>query len=163
MKITAQAGSEVHEITVTRVDGKLIVTVDGVEHGVDARKLEGDFYSLIVDGKSYEVSVEAEGSSYFVRHGATEQAVTLTVPGRKARDLHAGGDGPARVVSVMPGKIVRVLVGRGDAVQRDQGLVVVEAMKMENEIVAPRDGRVQSIEVQPGTAVEAGETLVVIE
>ena len=63
----------------------------------------------------------------------------------------------------MPGKVVRVLVAAGDAVRADQGLVVVEAMKMENEIRAPRDGRVKSIDVAPGQNVETGSRLVVLE
>jgi len=162
MKFRAEAGDREVEVTVTRIDGQFTVEIDGTRHSVDARKLEGDFYSLIVDGRSYEISVDWNGASYFVRHGASEQVVRLADPGRKAREMRAGGDGPAKVVSVMPGKVVRILVGEGDAVQADQGVAVIEAMKMENEIVAPRDGKVLSIDVQPGSNVEAGVTLLVI-
>jgi biotin carboxyl carrier protein len=63
----------------------------------------------------------------------------------------------------MPGKVVRVLVREGDEVEEGQGLVVVEAMKMENEIPAPRAGRVSAVKARPGLAVEAGATLVVVE
>jgi biotin carboxyl carrier protein len=163
MRIHAQVGHEVVDVTVVRADGRYIVTVAGVERIVDARKLEGDFYSLVMDGQSFEVSVEPDGTSYRVRRGAAEQVVRLAAPAARVRRPHGAGDGPTRVVSVMPGKVVRLLVVEGQHVEDGQGLVVVEAMKMENEIGAPRAGRVTSVAVAPGRAVDAGETLVVIE
>lgn len=164
MKITARVGDRIREVLVERVDGQFLVTVDGQPRRVDVHKLEGDFYSLLVDGRSHEVSVEPNGDSYRVRNGAAEAVVMLTDPSRRGReDLRASGHGPENVVTVMPGKVVRVLVAEGDEVARGQGLVVVEAMKMENEIAAPRPGRVTSLRVEPGRAVEAGATLVVIE
>ena len=72
MKITAEAGSKTFEIEVDRRNGKYVVEVDGKSHLVDAQKLEGDFYTIIRDGKSYEVSVEARNDAYHVRHGAAE-------------------------------------------------------------------------------------------
>ncbi len=163
MKISAQVGDKLAEISVTRDDGLIVVNVDGVEHRVDARKLEGDFYSMLVDGTSYEVSVEGDGDKYLVRHGADEQKVTFTDPGRQARAAAGGGAGPAEILSVMPGKVVRVLVSEGDAVEEGQGLLVVEAMKMENEIEAPKAGKVKSIHVEPGTTVDNDALLLVIE
>jgi biotin carboxyl carrier protein len=163
MKISARAGSSVHEISVERRNGIYVVEVDGVRHDVDSRKLEGDFYTFLVGGRSYEVSVEADGDRYFVRHGAAENVVTLTDPGRAAREAKGGAAGAAEVVSVMPGKVVRVLVHEGEAVEEGQGLVVVEAMKMENEITAPKAGKVSAIKIQPGLAVEAGATLITID
>lgn len=161
MKFRAEAGDREVEVNVTRTDGHFTVEIDGTPHAVDARKLEGDFYSLIVDGRSYEISVDWNGTSYFVRHGASEQVVRLADPGRKAREMRAG-EGPAKVVSVMPGKVVRLLVSEGDAVEANQGVAVIEAMKMENEIAAPKQGKVLSIDVQPGSNVDAGVTLLVI-
>jgi len=163
MKIRALAGDRELDVTIERSDGSYAVTVDGHRHHVDARKLEGDFYSFIVDGRSYEISVACEGDSYSVRHGAAEQVIALADPSRRARGMKPGADGPASVLSVMTGKVVRVLVAEGDEVLAEQGLIVVEAMKMENEIGSPRAGRVQSIHIEPGRTVEAGETLVVIE
>jgi biotin carboxyl carrier protein len=74
-----------------------------------------------------------------------------------------GVAGSPDVRAAMPGKVVAVLVEVGATVERGQGLLVIEAMKMENEIAAPRAGRVASIRVKPGQAVEAGEVLAVIE
>jgi biotin carboxyl carrier protein len=163
MKIRALVGDRELDVTVVRSDGTFVVNVDGHDHTVDARKLEGDFYSFIVDGRSYEISVASDGDSYAVRHGASEQMIALAEAGRRTRDLKGGLDGPAQVLSVMPGKVVRVLVGEGDAVESGQGLIVVEAMKMENEIGSPKAGSVQTIHVEAGRTVEAGETLIVIE
>ena len=164
MKLTAQVGDAVHEIVIERRDAGFLVTVDGAQFEADARKLQGDFYSILMKGRSYAVSVEAIGDGYCVRHGAGKQVVTLTDPSRRARaSAHAAARGPASVNASMPGKVVRVLVAEGDAVVLGQGLVVVEAMKMENEIVSPKAGRVASVLVEPGRPVEAGATLVVVE
>ena len=163
MKFAAKVGDTVHEIVVARLDGTYIVTLDGVEHFVDARKLEADFYSILYEGKSYEVSVESAGPKYVVRHGAEEQVVELADAARSGREELRKRGGPESIDSVMPGKVVRVLVTPGDEVRAGQGLVVVEAMKMENEIGAPRAGRVRSVDVSPGQNVETGARLAVLD
>ena len=163
VKISAKAGRQLLDVTIERQNGIYIVDVGGVRHEVDSHKLEGDFFSILTGNKSYEVSVETTRDGYRVRHGATEQLVTLTDPGRQARDALADSKGAETVVSVIPGKIVRVLVGEGDTVEAGQGVVVVEAMKMENEIMAPKAGSVSSIAVEPGQTVESGAELLRIE
>jgi biotin carboxyl carrier protein len=163
MKFAAKVGEAVHEIVVTRLGADYIVTLEGVEHVVDARKLEADFYSILYEGKSYEVSVESAGPKYVVRHGAHEQVVELADASRGGREELRKRSGPEAIDSVMPGKVVRVLVSPGDDVRAGQGLVVVEAMKMENEIGAPRAGRVKSVDVSPGQNVETGARLVVLD
>jgi len=163
VKFKATVGESVHEIVVVRLDGAYIVTFGGVEHLVDARKLEADFYSILYEGKSYEVSVESAGPKYVVRHGAYEQVVELADASRGGREELRKRAGPEAVGSVMPGKVVRVLVSPGDEVRAGQGLVVVEAMKMENEIGSPRAGRVKSVDVSPGQNVETGARLVVLD
>jgi biotin carboxyl carrier protein len=163
MRFTAKVGDRLHEVTVERRNGNHVVEIDGVRHEVDARKLEADFYSILTDGRSYEVSVEATRDGYRVRHGAAERLVTVSDPGRQAREARGTSAGPEPIVAAMPGKVVRLLVAEGDRVEPDQGLVVVEAMKMENEIAAPRAGRVASIAVRAGQTVEGGATLLVIE
>ena len=163
MKISARTGTRVHEVTVERHDGSYVLEIDGNRRTVDALKLEGDFYSILMEGRSYEVSVEADGDRYIVRHGAAEQIVALTDPGRRAREERGATEGPQNVVTVMPGKVVRLLVGEGETVAAGQGVVVVEAMKMENEITSPKNGTVAAIKVAPGQAVEVGATLVVVD
>ena len=163
MKFSARAGQQLLEVTVVRGDAGYVVEVDGERHVVDAHKLEGNFYSILNDGRSYEVSVEREGDGYRVRHGAADQLVALSDPGRQAREARLLEDGPEEIVSMMPGKVVRVLVAEGDSVTAGQGLLVIEAMKMENEIAAARDGRVASLRVEPGQVVEGGVVLAVVD
>lgn len=163
LKISAKVGGEPLDVTVERQDGHYLVRVSGVPHLVDAHKLEGDFYSIVSGGRSYEVSVEAGRDGYLVRHGATELLVSITDPGRQAREALAVVAGPEAIVAMMPGKIVRVLVAQGERVEAGQGILVIEAMKMENEIAAPKAGTVKAVEVQPGQAVEGGALLAVIE
>ncbi len=163
MRFSAKAGRQILEVTIERRNGTYSVEIDGVQYEVDSHKLEADFYSILTGGRSYEVSVEATRDGYRVRHGAAEQLVTLSDPGRQAREELADSKGTAAVVSAMPGKVVRVLVSEGDTVEAGQGVIVVEAMKMENEITAPRPGRVRSVAVQPEQIVESGAELLVIE
>ena len=118
MKITAKTGDRLLEVTVERQDGTYIVEVEGTRHEVDAHKLEGDFYSILIGGKSYDVSVEVARDSYRVRHGAAERVVTLSDPGRQAREAAGGPAGPQPITTAMPGKDVRVLVNGGDEVEQ---------------------------------------------
>jgi len=164
MKLTARAGEREHEILIERRDAGFVVTVDGVTTEADVRELAGGFLSILMRGRSYEVSVEVDGDTYRVRHGASRQTVMLTDPSRKARASGLGAkQGPQDVVTLMPGKVARVLVQVGDQVQSGQGLVVVEAMKMENEIGSPKAGKVVAVHVEAGRNVEGGAALVVVE
>ena len=163
MKITARVGDAVHEVTIERQEKDYLVEIDGSSKLVNANKLEGDFYSILIGGVSYEVSVEVAGDGYIIRHGASEQQVRFTDAGRQARERSGAGEGPQTVESMMPGKVVRVLVQEGDTVTEGQGLVVVEAMKMENEIESPKDGKITAVKVEPGATVEPGGALVIVE
>jgi len=163
VKISAKAGDRVFDVLILREGGQFVIDVDGQRHRVDAHKLEGDFYTIILEDRSYEVSVEPEGDGYIVRHGAAAQRVMFSDPGRRAREDGPARDGPERVVSMMPGRVVRILVAEGDQVAAGQGVIVVEAMKMENEITAGRAGRIASINVEAGDGVESGGELMVIE
>ena len=163
MKVCAKTGSTVVEVTVTRDNGYYRVELDGVVHKVDAVKLEDDFFTVLNGSRSYEVSVEARRDGYHVRHGAAQRLVQFMEPGRSEREGVATVDGPEQIVSAMPGRIARVLVKEGDEVEAGQGVVVVEAMKMENEITAGKAGTVTSIAVEPGQTIESGGLLAVIE
>jgi biotin carboxyl carrier protein len=149
------------------------LVVDGQPHVVDATRV-GDFgLSLIfpvVDGAagaSREVYVAPVDSPAEVLVALDGRVVGVRVNGRRSPGVRAdtGGAsaGEQTVVAPMPGRIVRVLVGPGDEVAARQGVVVVEAMKMENELRAPKAGRVREVAVSPGVSVEAGRVLVVIE
>jgi biotin carboxyl carrier protein len=110
------------------------------------------------------VAVTDRGSGEWLLQFA-QGTLTALVDGRLqgGRDAALAATGLQRVTAPMPGRVVRVLVQPGDDVLPRQGLVVIEAMKMENELAAVRAGRVREVTVTPGAAVEAGRLLVVIE
>jgi biotin carboxyl carrier protein len=144
-------------------DGRYVVLLDGAPLEVDLQETGSHFVSLLVGGKSHEVGLEKRPGGYTVV--LTDDVVEV--------DLAEGTKGPvaplrkpgglARVTAPMPGKLVRVLVAAGQAVAAGDGLVVVEAMKMENELRAPKAGTVKEVPVREGQAVEAGTLLVVVE
>jgi biotin carboxyl carrier protein len=141
------------------------VLLDGRVWRVDWQEGAGRFVSMLVDGRSYEVGLEPrpEGFRVTVEETALEVALAeASARGGPAAFAHRA-KGPTRVSAPMPGKVVRVLAGVGDDVAAAQGLLVMEAMKMENEMRAPRAGRVREVYVREGQAVETGAPLVLLE
>lgn len=133
---------------------------------VDAVHLGGHALSLLAGNRSYACDVEPgkEGKVSVLVGGAVHELEMLDE--RKLRLRRAGSqfslEGPQRIDAPMPGKVVRVLVKKGDAVAEGQGLVVVEAMKMENELKSPKAGTVAELHAVEGAAVESGAKLVVV-
>ena len=133
---------------------------------VDAVHLQAGSLSLLANGRSGRCDVETDAEGRFrVLLGDEVHAFEL-LDDRKHRMHKAGGkfslEGPQRIDAPMPGKIVRVLVKEGDAVEDGQGLIVVEAMKMENELRSPKAGVVRELHAQEGQPVEAGAKLAVV-
>ena len=175
-------GERVRTVSVVRKGAVLHVELDGMVHIVDARRIDESALSLLVQSGSEGAPVRSIDVSFAVRgaggRGPGEGDFDVHVAGRtvpvQVRQAgsfgrqHKGpggapGSGPQRVTSPMPGKIVRVLVQAGDQVIARQGLIVVEAMKMENELRAARDGRVRELAVTQGQSVDAGAVLLVVE
>lgn len=164
MKFKALLGEREHDVTVEPVEGGFVVFVDGIEHAVDAVACEDSFYSLIWKDHSYDVSVRAtERDNLVVRHGSYRREVRVVDPLAMAASAHGSESGRAEITAVMPGRVVKVLVEEGEDVEAGQGILVLEAMKMENEVQAPRAGRVAKLTVSVGSTVEAGQTLAVVE
>ena len=137
------------------IDPQSLASVKEVEPGV---------YSVLVEGRSFEVRAITEPSGLKVEAEGRRLTVEVRDPrsvGRQSRD--ALRSGRQSIAAPMPGKVVRLLVREGDAVDIGQGLVVVEAMKMQNEMKAARAGRVLEVRVRDGDTVGAGDTLVVLE
>jgi biotin carboxyl carrier protein len=176
-------GDRVLRVAVVRKGGVLHVDLDGRTHIVDASRIGDAVVSLLVqqDGGAAR-SVDASFAAQPARRGHGENGAagdfdvhldgrTIAVQIRPAGSFGrqksghpaAAAAGPQRVTSPMPGKVVRVLVKPGDAVTARQGLVVVEAMKMENELRAARDGRVRDVAVAEGQSVDAGAMLLTVE
>ena len=133
---------------------------------VDAVHLPGQAMSLLLDGRSVRCEVESGKEGHLAVLVGDEVHELEVLDERRLRLRRASGkfslEGPQRVDSPMPGKVVRVLVKQGDQVEEGQGLVVVEAMKMENELRSPKAGVVAELHAQEGQAVEAGAKLVVV-
>jgi biotin carboxyl carrier protein len=144
-------------------DGLYRVTLDGRPRDIDARETGRHFLSLLVDGRSCEAGIEKGPGGYTVVLDDDVVQVDLVDAARGASAPVRKPDGPARITAPMPGRVVRVLVVPGEDVVADQGLVVVEAMKMENELKAPRAGRVKEVPAREGQAVDTGALLVVLE
>ena len=173
MQYEVEVNGRLRLVAVHRDGVHFAVSVDGRVWRVDAARAGGSDnarnLSLIVDpGTSYEVNIApavANGATgrLNVRVGDVPCTVDLNAGRRRRRDErdHAGS-GPQRIVAPMPGKIVRVAVTAGEAVRARQTVVVIEAMKMENELRAGRDGTVGELHAREGTPVEAGELLAVI-
>lgn len=126
----------------------------------DVLEVEPGVYSVLVGSDSFEVRV----SGNQVTIGGHRFTIETSDPREwKRRDHSAGAQGRASITAAMPGKVIRVLVAAGDEVTEGQGIVIVEAMKMQNELKAPRAGRVSSINVKANDSVIAGAVLAVIE
>lgn len=132
---------------------------DGPEITVDAARPEPGVLSLLLDGRSWDAGLVPTEDGFQVDIAGVIHEATVVDPMRKALRV-SGSEGSAAVRTAMPGRVVRVLVGVGDVVEKGTPLVVVEAMKMENELKAPRAGTVLKIAVQPGQLVESRATLV---
>lgn len=171
MQFDVEIGGKVRRVEVgRRGDGRLDVTVDTRPFVVDARLLDRDRLSLLLEEsggtRSVDVAVSArpggEGCTVTVDGHALE-ATLIDRFGRRHAGGASGGSGPQQIKAPMPGKVVRVLARPGDAVEPRQGLVVIEAMKMENELRASRAGRVTAVRITEGQSVEAGTLLVIVE
>ena len=141
------------------------VTIDGVEHVVDARQLRPGSFSLLIDQHSVACDVRSDGDRWRVDvDGRTIELTLVDALRHGGVSLEADAvEGPQEIRAMMPGKIVTVLVAAGDPVEKDQGILVVEAMKMENEVKSAGAGVVKEVLVKPGQAVESGEVLARLE
>jgi acetyl/propionyl-CoA carboxylase alpha subunit len=133
---------------------------NAVEREFSVEPLAPGTYSVLIGGRSYEVI--ASGGSIRV-NGRVFSIEVFDPRGLRGRKSGAAGEGRQNVAAMMPGKVIRVLVAQGDTVEAGQGLIVVEAMKMQNEMKSPKSGRIAEVKTKPGAAVAAGEVLIVVE
>ncbi len=154
-----------YRVELVRKDGHWHCAVNGREVPVDPVLLRADLLSLIVDGVSHEVKREIAGAETHLWVGSERYGAQLCDPRslRNRRAAAGAAEGAKKVLASMPGKVVRVLVKEHDAVLAGQGVVVVEAMKMQNELKSPKPGTVQKVLVTQGASVNAGDVLFVIE
>ena len=170
MTFEIEVNGRIRTVSVERAgppDHRYRITVDAHVRLVDAVAVEDDTLSLILPehgNASHEIGFAdglGPGELSVYLHGGT---LTASVNGRRSRrTAELAGAGEQRIVAPMPGRVLKVLAVPGDEVAARQALVVVEAMKMENELSSPRAGRVKEVAVTEGTSVEAGRLLVVVE
>ena len=142
------------------------ISLDGT--GLDASVVEvaPNTFSVLLNGESHQIRIAPRADGTLTLYtGLAEYHAEVTDPrlwrGRKHGAIAA--EGRQQITAPMPGKVVRVLVGEGDAVQAGQGLLVVEAMKMQNEIRSPKNGKVEKLLAKENQAVNAGDVLVWVE
>jgi biotin carboxyl carrier protein len=167
MNYVATIGDRDVRITVEETGGSgYRVTIDGEEHVVDAQRIADQLWSLLYWNAVYEVDVtQAPADEYEVLIRGDCHRFALMNEQRRAM-IRAGGKGAAgkaMVSSPMPGKVVKILVAEGEEVRAGQGVIVVEAMKMENELKAAVAGKVKEIFVAEGQVVESGAKLLLVE
>jgi biotin carboxyl carrier protein len=138
-------------------------TVDGRTVEADAVRIAPSTYSILIGGRSLEVTLEENAGGLLLRSGGRDFQVEVIDP-RAWRGGRGGAielEGRQQLVAPMPGKIVRVLVAKGQQVENGQGLLVIEAMKMQNEVRSPKSGTVEKV-AKEGQTVNAGEILAVV-
>jgi len=168
VKLAIELGDKQHAVELVRVGELLRCNLDGRALEADAVEVAPGVYSILMGGESLEVRVQSraqEGvNGLRVVVGSREFSADVRDPRqwRRRRGAAAEAEGRQQVLAPMPGKIIRVLVKAGDSIEMKQGLVVVEAMKMQNEIRSPKSGVVERIMVTEGQAVNTGEVLAVI-
>jgi biotin carboxyl carrier protein len=165
MKLRAELAGEHLELSLRREGARVFAEVGGRSYELEAREPEAGVYLLLHEGRVYECRVSGEGTATEVRVGIHSYQVHLFDP-KRLRGAGAGAGheaGRAQVHAPMPGKVVRVLVEQGQEVEAGDGLVVVEAMKMQNELKSPKAGTVAELHARPGATVNAGDVLAVVE
>jgi len=139
--------------------------LDGREMQVDAVLARRDVLSVLIGGKAYEIKREHTATDVHLWVGSVPYVAELRDPRslRGRRGTAADEKGPRKLLAPMPGKVVRVLIGEGQPVEVGQSIMVVEAMKMQNEIKSPKKGIVQKIVAAEGANVNAGDVLAIVE
>jgi biotin carboxyl carrier protein len=166
VQLTGSFGEKLRSVELERVEDRWKITLDGQLVDADAVEITPHSLSILLEGQSYEVRLSPSADGVLkIQTGLQEFTAEVTDPrawrGRRHGTLEA--EGRQQVVAPMPGKVIRVLVQAGDRVEAGQGLLVVEAMKMQNEIRSPKGGTVERLHVKEGQPVNAGEVLAWVE
>ena len=167
MAFIGKLGDQTYTVEIEEVGRSLYrIAVDGNEFLVDGKQTGQSNYSMIINHRSFEVDVDTSEDEYRVLVDGRSYHIHLV----DERRMRLGGlqsgiqlQGRQEVTVPMAGKVIAVLVAEGDRVEKGQGLVIVEAMKMENEVRSPIRAEIKEVRIEAGKSVEAGETLVVME
>ncbi len=168
MKLQAEIGSDKYEVDIQRDGRRVVANIDGREYELDVSEPEPNVYLLKHEGKIFEAFVSPTKTDpgeidVSVRNEQFEIKLFDPKRLRGAGSDTAAAEGIAEIRSAMPGKIVRILAEAGEDVEKGQGIIVVEAMKMQNELKSPKTGVVKEIRVGVDSTVSSGDILVTIE
>jgi biotin carboxyl carrier protein len=162
VRYSVSIDNQAYEVELTPADGRWHCRINGRDISVDFAQVGPATASILTDGKSFEVRRDSEG---YVVVGNRSYKASVDDPrswqGRRRREL--GQTGAQRLTASMPGKVVRVLAREGETIQAGQGIVVIEAMKMQNEVKSAKAGVLQKLMVREGVNVNAGEILAIVE
>ena len=168
MKLQAETSGRKHDIEIKRKGEKVFAEIDGRKYELEASSPEPDVYLFKHEGRVFEVFVSSQANAAdpkLVRVGNDVHEVRIIDPkrlrGTGTDDEHS--DGLAEIKTAMPGKVVRILLELGAEVEKGTGVLVVEAMKMQNELKSPKNGVIKDIRVEEGSTVAAGDVLATIE
>jgi biotin carboxyl carrier protein len=158
-------GGHTHQVELNRGESGWLCKLNGRDFLLDAVSTGEGLLSLLVNGKSYEIKQEntATETNVVVGHECFNAIVRDPRSFRSRRRAVGGVEGVKKITAPMPGKIVRILAPAGTEVELGQGVLVIEAMKMQNELKSPKKGTVKKLNVAEGAAVEAGQTLAEVE
>lgn len=165
MKYEVRIGGKTPIVEFARDSNGWKATLDDAPGTADVTEIAPNTYSVLLDGESHEICVTpSPGGKLNLQTGRFEFEAEVVDPRSWSGRRHAGveAEGRQQIVAPMPGKIVRVLVKAGDPVEAGQGLLVVEAMKMQNEIRSPKSGTIDRVLTEEGQAVNAGEVLCIV-
>jgi biotin carboxyl carrier protein len=164
MKLEIELNGAPHAVEVSRSGKPFQALIDGEPIGADAVEIAPGIYSILIGNRSFEVRVERFGADLRIAVGRLEYVARVRDPRRWERNHNSSAvsGGRQNVVAPMSGRVVRVLAKIGDTINAGQGIVVVEAMKMQNEIRSPKTGKIESLKVSEDQAVNAGETIAVV-
>ena len=168
MKIQIEICDELHTIELERGEaaGQYRASIDGASSvDVDVHLVKPGVLSLHLAGKAYRCVLEESTEGTAIHLAGKRHPYRVDDPRslKSRRSRHAGADGPKSVTAPMPGRVVRVLASLGDTVDAHQSIVVIEAMKMQNELKSPKAGKVVQLRATPGSTVAAGDVLAVVE
>ena len=166
MKYEVLLAGKTRLVELARVEDDWKISLDGKELDASVAEVAPNTFSVLLKGESHQIRVAPRADGTLTLHtGLAEYHAEVTDPrvwrGRRHGALEV--EGRQQVTASMPGKVVRVLVSEGDAVEAGQGLLVVEAMKMQNEIRSPKSGKVEKLLAKEGLAVNAGDVLAWVE
>jgi biotin carboxyl carrier protein len=166
VQLSSSSGKKTRVIGLEHDGAGWRVTLDGRLVAVDAVEIAPNTLSILLDGQSFEINVTPSPDGKLkLQTGSQEFTAEVIDPRAWSGRRHSGveAEGRQQIVAPMPGKVVRLLVKEGDRVEAGQGLLVVEAMKMQNEIRSPKSGTVERVLAREGQPVNAGETLAWID